>query len=80
MISKFKFCGLSKNKSITCSVIGGSEEIFHPKVEMSKERFDALWKYCEGEWSEEKFALIQHDGLYEDGTPKNALFLHFEEN
>lgn len=70
MISDFDLIGLSREKSVTCAVIGGSENIFWPKVEMSQDRFDAFWKYYIP--SEKYIAKIDHDGLTEDGIPKNG--------
>lgn len=79
MTSKFNLIGLSRPKSITCSVIGGSEEIFWPKVEMSQDRFNALWEFYSGRTSGDKFtAIVQHDGLYEDGVPKNPVLKQIE--
>lgn len=72
MKSKFRLKGLNRPKSMTCYPLN-NENIFWPKVDMSQERFDALWKYCKGHWKEDKFVEIEHDGFYEDGTPINPI-------
>lgn len=43
--------------------------IFWPKSKISKDRFDALWKYIDGRWKDGLIAVIEHDGFYPDGTP-----------
>jgi hypothetical protein len=71
MKGDFRLIGLSKNKSFTCSNLY-KEDIFWPKVEMPQDRFDALFKWAsedEGFWGGKWIAEIEHDGLYEDGTP-----------
>lgn len=77
MTSKFQLIGLSRKKSVTCSNIG-KEDIFWPKVGISQEDFDQLWKYCENDWEEKKIAIIEHNGYYWDGTPKDAIFKGIE--
>ena len=77
MTSKFNLNGLSKKKSVTCSVIGGSQELFWPKVEMAQDRFDAFWNYYDTK--NEYLAEIEHEGLRDDGTPVNPVLINIEE-
>lgn len=77
MISLFKLTGLSKPESFTCEPLG-NENIFWAKNGLGKERFDALWNYVSGDWKEKKFCKIQHDGIYEDGTPINPVVIGIE--
>jgi len=74
MKGKFKLVGLSKSKSVTCET--DKEDIFWPKVEMSQDRFNALWDYCKGNWDEPKFAEIEYDRLDETGEPINPVLLN----
>lgn len=68
--TEFKVSGLGRKKSITCET--DKESIFWPKVGLTQDRFDALWDYFKGNSPMEMIAEIEHDGLYDDGTPKNA--------
>ena len=70
----FKLGGLSKNKSITCETKG--ENHFWPKINMEQDRFDALWKFCEGDWSSPKFCEIEYDRLDKTGEPINPVLLN----
>lgn len=79
MTSNFNLIGLSKRKSVTCAVIGGTEEMFWPKVDMSQDRFDAFWDYYATRKSDEKFtAVIEHQGLNDDGTPRNSILIEIK--
>lgn len=72
--SYFKLSGLSKPRSFTCEPLH-NDEIFWPKSNLTQEQFDNLWNYCSGEWSEKKYAIIEHDGLYDCGIPINPLVI-----
>jgi hypothetical protein len=67
----FKLVGLGRKKSMTCEPLD-KEDCFWPKVGITQDRFDALWKYQEGNWADKLIAEIEHDGLDEDGIPKNG--------
>lgn len=73
--SDFRLIGLSKRKSFTCSTLSHKEDIFWPEVAMAQDRFDALWDWVgKGHFWEDKWiAEIEHDGLYDDGTPINPV-------
>ena len=43
------------------------------------EKFNELWNYCKGHWSDRKIAEIEHDGYYEDGTPINPVVVGIRE-
>ena len=75
MKTDFKLTGLSRAKSMTCEPFN-NENIFWPKVGLSQERFDALWDYFKGAKPMQMIAEIEHDGLYEDGTPINGVVLN----
>lgn len=70
MITHFPLTGLSREKSVTCTY-GKRENFFWPKVELTQDRFDALWNFCSGNWDEKKYAVVEHDGIEEDGEPIN---------
>ena len=74
---KFRLIGLSKPLSMTCTPLE-NEEIFWPKVALTKAKFNELWKYCHGNWDEPKFAIIAHCGLNKDGTPINGVVISVE--
>lgn len=75
MIIYFKLTGLSRPKSMTCHTMDKRESIFWPKVQLSQDRFNALWDYCKNNWDEKKLAQIECDGLYKDGTPINPVVI-----
>lgn len=79
MISEFRLVGLSKPKSATLQLLDTDKETIWAKVDMPKDRFDALFDYCKGNWKQNKIAKIKHDGLREDGTPINPVVLEIEE-
>lgn len=81
MRSDFRLVGLSKGKSFTCSNLY-KEDIFWPKVNMPQDRFDALFKWAKATdnfWKTNWIVEIEHDGFYEDGTPKNAVAIAVRE-
>lgn len=73
--SDFLLIGLGRKKSMTCTPMN-NEEIFWPKVELTQDRFDALWSYFSGGKPMKMIAEIQHEGLYKDGTPKNPIVVN----
>ena len=79
MKSDFKLTGLSKPQSFTCEPLH-NENIFWAKNGMSKEVFDGLWNYCDGNWKDKKIAEIEHDGIIEDGTPINPIVVGIRES
>lgn len=79
--TEFRLVGLSKPFSATCRTPeSGSDECFWPKLGIPRERFDALWDYCKGNWGEHKMAVIEHNGLSEDGTPINGVIVEIFES
>lgn len=74
---KFKLKGLSREKSMTCEPLH-NENIFWPNVGLSQEKFDELWNYVDSDWDDRKIAIIEHEGLYEDGTPINGTVIGIE--
>lgn len=69
--SDFKLTGLSRKKSMTCEPLN-NQNIFWPKVELTQDRFDALWNYFKGNKPMKMIAEIEYEGLYNDGTPING--------
>lgn len=70
MIANFRLAGLSRIKSCTLTY-GKHENFFWPKVDLSQERFDALWKFCRDNWDEPKWGVVEFDSLDDDGEPVN---------
>lgn len=80
MTTQFKLTGLSKPRSFTMETSSG--EIFWATADENvfpQERFDALFNYAKGNWSEKKQAVIEHDGFAEDGTPINPKVIMIKE-
>lgn len=71
-ISDFKLTGLSKPQSFTCEPLN-NENIFWAKNGLGEEKFNELWNYCKGNWTDKKIAEIEHEGLNNDGTPINPI-------
>ena len=78
MKSDFKLIGLSKPQSFTCEPLD-SDTIFWAENGLGKEKFNELWKYCDGNWQDKKIAEIEHEGLNEDGTPINPVVVAMRE-
>lgn len=78
MKSDFKLTGLSRPQSFTCEPLK-NENIFWAKNGLGLEKFNELWNYCKGNWTDRKIAEIEHDGYFEDGTPKNPVVVGIRE-
>lgn len=68
----FKLIGLSKPGSATLTHIHSDKEIFWATLDMTKDRFDALFQYCEGNWGDTKIVKCEFDYQDEDGIPINC--------
>ncbi len=79
MKSDFRLRGLNKSKTATLELIDTDRTTFWAKIDMPKERFNALWDYCKGNWKEPKIAEIEHDGFNDDGTPHKPIMTGFRE-
>lgn len=73
-----KLKGLSKPASFTCESLD-NEEIFWAKSGLPQDRFDALFKYADGNWKDEKVVEIECDATSFDGTPINAVVINVTE-
>jgi hypothetical protein len=76
MTSNFHLVGLSKPKSATLHLLGTDRTTFWASIDMTKDRFDALFNWAKTDdnfWKEDKIAVVEHDGFYEDGTPKKPV-------
>lgn len=79
MKTDFKLTGLSKPQSFTCEPLN-SDTIFWAKNGLGKEKFNELWNYCDGNWSDKKIAEIEHDGLNNEGIPINPVVVGIRES
>lgn len=75
MKSEFRLIGLSAPKSATLHFLDTDKTTFWASVEMSDDRYKALFAYCKDNWDVKKIAEVEHDGFYEDGTPKHPKVL-----
>lgn len=78
MITEFLLKGLSAPRSFTCRTMDSKESIFWVKSNMTFERYQALFKWAKSDddfWKSKWVVEIEHDGFYEDGTPKNPVAL-----
>lgn len=81
--SDFLLKGLSAPKSFTCYTMDGKETIFWAKTNMTDERYKALFNWAKNSddfWKGKWIAEIEHEGLYEDGTPRNPIVLSVRED
>lgn len=73
--SKHKLAGLSAGKRFTCFILG-TEEIFWAESGIPEDRYMALfnWAKSDGDFSLKYwFVMIEHEGVYEDGTPRKPV-------
>lgn len=81
MKSDFRLTGLSAPKSFTCRTLD-KEDIFWAKTNMTDERYKVLFHWAKTSydfWKSIWIAVIEHDGLYEDGTPINPIVTEIRE-
>lgn len=78
MKTDFKLIGLSRPQSFTCEPLQ-NENTFWAKNGLGLEKFNELWNYYGGHWSDIKIAEIVHNGFYKDGTPKNPIVVGIRE-
>lgn len=76
--SDFKLVGLSKGKRATLELLYTDRETFWAKIDMNNKEFESLWAFCY-DWKIKKIAVIEHDGLYPDLTPKNPVMVDYRE-
>jgi len=79
MKSDFRLVGLSKPKSASLQFLHSDKTTFWASIEMPEDRINALWDYCKDNWHEKKIAEIEHNGLYEDGTPIKPIMIGVRE-
>ncbi len=72
MKSYFKLIGLSRPQSFSCEPLN-NENIFWAKNGLGLDKFNGVWNYCKDHWGDKRFVEIEHDGFYDDGTPKNPI-------
>jgi len=73
MKKDFKLVGLSKGKRATLELLHSDRETFWAKIDMTQDRFNAMWNYCENNWKDTKIAEVECDYLTSDGIPINAV-------
>jgi len=78
-MSDFRLLGLGKNNSFTLGLLDTDSEMFWATSEMPKDRFNALFTYCENNWKDKKIAEVKHDGLNKDGIPINPIVINIRE-
>lgn len=74
--SDFRLIGLSKPNSATLTFLDTDKTTFWASFNISPDRFKALFKWAKESddfWKTKWIAEIEHDGYYEDGTPKNPI-------
>lgn len=79
MKTEFKFVGLSRLNNEhymagTCQ-LKNEQDFFQCAISGDSETKESLWKYCEGNWKEDKIAVVEHAGLTSGGIPINPVIL-----
>lgn len=74
MTNTFKLIGLTKPNRMTCEPLN-NENIFWVQSGLTKDIFESLFKYCEGNWKDKKQVVLKHEGLNKEGIPSNPEFL-----
>ena len=69
MTVDYKLVDLGRNKKATLELLDTDREIFWADIDMSDDRFNALWDYCKGESYEKdiKIAEVECDYVTKDG-------------
>jgi hypothetical protein len=79
MRTEFPLIGLSAGNRCTLSPDETDRDWFHAPTNLAKDRFQALFDYFkEGPddvWKSKPRAIVQHDGLFESGIPKNPVVI-----
>lgn len=78
MKQDFILKGLSASKSFTCYTMDGKESIFWVKSNITEDTYDRLFNIAKNShdfWKLNWIAEIKHEGLYDDGTPKNPILV-----
>lgn len=65
MQDKFELIGLNRVGGDIYATItySKSEDTCHADIHMAKDRKEALWNYCQGNWGAKKTAIVRHEGL-----------------
>lgn len=79
MKAEFRLVGLNRAFRATLEFIHTDREVFWAKIDMPKDKFDAMYKYCKGNWGDTKIAEVECDYLTEEGIPINAVVRGFRE-
>lgn len=74
--TNFKLIGLSSGNR--CTLEYGNQDWFHAPTTLSPDRFKALFDYFKQfkystAWTGKEIAVVEHDGFYPSGKPKNAV-------
>lgn len=73
LTGEFMLIGLSKPKSATLTFLDGDREIFWAELDMTQDRFDALFDYSKDNWKDIKIAKCEFDELTKEGVPINCV-------
>lgn len=79
MITEFRLIGLSIGNRCTLAVDETDRDWFHAFTNFAPDRFQALFDYFkkgpDDAWKGRNLAVIEHDGLFESGIPKNPIVI-----
>lgn len=75
----FKLIGLSIGNRCTLSSDETDRDWFHAYTNLAPDRFAALFKFFkdgpDNVWKGNHRAIVEHDGLFESGIPKNPVVI-----
>jgi len=78
MIQDYKLVGLSKGKRATLELLDTDRETFWTKIDMSDDRFEALWNYFGKDYTDVKIAEVQCDYVTKCGAPINGKVINIK--
>lgn len=82
MTSQFHLVGLSAPLSGTLELMDTDKHTFWAPFAFTKAKFKELFNWAKNDdnfWKAFWIANVEHDGLNEDGTPKNPKIISIEE-
>jgi hypothetical protein len=75
--NKFPLVGLSAGNRCTLRPDETDKDWFHAPTNLTPDRFQALFDYFkkgpDDIWKDKPYAMVEHDGLFESGIPKNPV-------
>jgi hypothetical protein len=80
--TEFRLTGLSIENRCTISVDDTDRDWFHAQTDLTTDRFKALFQYFkygpDDVWRKTNIAVVEHDGLFESGIPKNPVVIEIK--